>query len=238
MTDVIQIRRHVLRSLEHRFSGSTGDQEASHTACLAILPQLTQIVEETTDGLLKHTAIACVDRIIKKFGKKDVESVVDVAFVMASEKCLGATEGSLKTVSLLCLATILEVIGEGFIAVVPKAFPIAISHLQISIGETTEDSNLHNAVYSFIGALLMYIPWAVTGADLDRLMNVSYGSANAEMGEESDQSRAKVLKLIAKKVEADECFSALDRTWTSAIPEGPLVSVSFQSNVEARRLRT
>lgn len=172
---------------------------------------------------LKHTAIACVDCIIEKFGKKNVAAVVEIAVIIAGEKCLGAAEGSLRVISLLCLATMIEISGDLFISIIPKAFPTAINHLETSIREDTEDPNLHKAVYSFLSALLLYVPWAVTGADLDQLLTVSYESANASLGEECDQSRVQVLSLVAKHVKARECFAALERTWTRAMTEGPSV---------------
>jgi len=226
----------VLRSFQYRLNDRNLDQRSSQTAYLTLLPQLVSIVETSVEVLLRHTAIACLDRITEKFGKKDAAAVVDTAKIIAGESCLGAAEGSLRIISLQCLATMVEATGDAFISVIPKALPIAISHLETSIGEDTEDPSLHNAVYSLIGALLLYVPWAVTGADLDRLLTVSYRSANAIMGEECDRSRAEVLSLVAKQVEAKEYFAVLDRTWTAAMVEGPPVSTLQITQYEKRPL--
>lgn len=222
----------MLRSFECRLNDKSVDQTSSQSACLAFLPQLVSIIQETTEISLKRTAIVCVDRITEKFGKTDVVAVIKIAKVIASENCLGAAEGSLRIISLLCLATMVEVSADNFISVIPQAFLIATKHLETSLGEDTEDASLHNAVYSFLSAVLLYVPWAITGADLDQLLVVSYESANAEMGEECDQNRLEVLSLVAKQVEAKECFAAFYRTWTRAMAEGPSVSVSQPINTE------
>lgn len=199
--------------------------KASQAGCLAFLPQLEYIVEKSSDFLLKKTAIVCVDRIAELFGKKSVAAIAASARAVAGDECLRASDGSLRTISLLCLATMVEVLSYEFVSVLPLALPTAADSLATSIGEDTEDSALHNAVYSFVGALILYVPWMVTGADLDTILKLSFESANAEMGGECDQSRSEALRLMPKNLEAKNCFAALDRTWMDAMTEGPLVSL-------------
>ena len=219
------IRRQVLQSFQAQLNDKNLDQRAAQTACLGFLPRLVSTLEEISDVPLRRTTIACVDRIVAMFGKKDPSSVVVAADTICGNRCLGAAESSLRITSLLCLTTMIETAGDVFVSVTPKSFPVAIRDLAISIGEDTEDKTLHNAVYSFLSALLMYLPWAVTGADLDRLLNVSYESANADMGDVCDQRRTEALELVPKQIGLKECLAALDRTWLNAVTEGPLVSL-------------
>lgn len=173
---------------------------------------------------LKHTAVVCIDGIAEMFGKKDVAAIVASARIVAGDECLRASESSLRTISILCLATIVEVSSDSFISIVPLALPKAMDSLATSIGEDTEDGALHNAVYSFFGALIIYVPWMVTSADMDSVLKLSFESANAGMSEECNQSRIEALRLMSKKLEAKDCLAALDRTFTIAMTEGPLVS--------------
>ena len=219
------IRRQVLRSFEAQLNDKKLDQRASQTACLGFLPRLVSIVEETLDVPLRHTTIVCVDRIVQMFGKKDPSAIVVAAHTICSNRCLGAAENSLRIISLLCLTTMIEAAGDVFVSIIPKSFPLAIRSLLISIGEDTEDKTLHNAVYSYLGALMMYLPWAIAGADLDRLLSVSHESANADMGAVCDQRRTETLELVPNQIELKDCLAALDRTWPNAMREGPLVSL-------------
>ena len=219
------IRQQVLRSFEAQLNDKKLDQRASQTACLGFLPRLVSIIEETFDVPLRHTSIVCMDRIVQMFGKKDPSVIVVAAHTICGNRCLGAAENSLRIISLLCLTTMIEAAGDVFVSVIPKSFPLAIRNLVISIGEDTEDKTLHNAVYSFLGALMMYLPWAIAGADLDRLLSVSYESANADMGAVCDQRRTEALELVPNQIELKDCLAALDRTWPNAMREGPLVSL-------------
>lgn len=220
----LQIRQQVLRSFRQRLNDNKLDLKASQAACLAFLPHLASIIKKSADVRLKHAIVVCIDRIVELFGKKDVAAIIASARIVAGDECLRASEGSLRTISMLCLATMVEVSSDSFIAVLPLALPKAMDALATSIGEDTEDGALHNAVYSFFGALILYVPWMVTSADMDSVLKLSFESANAEMGEDCDQSRIKALRLVPRKVEAKECLAALDRTWPIAITEGPLVS--------------
>ncbi|KAL8793139.1 MAG: hypothetical protein Q9195_004251 [Heterodermia aff. obscurata] len=160
--------------------------------------------------------------IVEKFGKQEVSAVTAVADTVCGPDCLEAKDASTQISSLLCLATIVEVLREAFISMVPRVLPKVMDHLTTSIKEGVENPKLHNAVYTFMTALLVYLPWILQGIHLDNLLRKSYESANAEMGDDCDQLRSDTLQLVAKSIDAKECLMALDRTWTVAMVEGPL----------------
>ena len=217
------IRRQVLRSFEIRLRDAKGNQKSTQTACVGFLSQLISIIKQTPDASLRCIAIECVDKITERFGKGSVPTVIDSARTISSDVCLGAAETNIRVVSLLCLASMIEAAGDNFISVLPNALPTALDNLALSIQEDTDDPSLHNAVYTFTSALLLYVPWVIIGADLDRLLRVSYESANAGMSEECNQRRVEAMQLVSKQVEAKEVFASLKRTWTNAMTEGPVV---------------
>ena len=231
------IRRQILRSFQAQLNDKKLDQSAAETACLGFLPRLVSVLKEIPDVHLRRTTIACVDRIVAMFGKKDPHAIVVAAETICGNRCLGAAESSLRITAFLCLTTMIEAAGDMFVSITPKSFPVAIRNLAISIGEDTEDKTLHNVVYSFLSALLMYLPWAVTGADLDRLLSVSFESANADMGDACDQRRTEALELVPKQIGLKECLAALDRTWLNAVTEGPLVSFLTWAHIRAHDWR-
>ena len=233
----LQIRQQALRSYGRRLHDDKLDLEESQAGCLAFLPHLTQIIKECSTVSLKKTAVLCIDRTAELFGKKDVAAIIASAGVVVGEECLGASEDSLRIISMLCLATMVEVSGYSFVSILPLAVPKAIENLATSIGEATRNSALHNAVYSFLGALILYAPWMVSGDDLACILKLSFESANAELGKDCDQSRIGALRLVSKRVEAKDCFAALIRTWTDAMTEGTLVSLRNDLQIWLRILK-
>ncbi len=215
------IQQQVLHSFERRLNDTRSEQSKSYEAILAFLPQLASLVEESSDLPLKHTAMACIDRILEKFGKKDTIMVTTILTTIAGPACLGVEDSKSRVMALLCLATMVEILRDAFIPIIPQALPQVTEFLAASIEADAEDRRLHNAAYSFTSNLLLYVPWMITGPSLDRVLTISHESANAEMGEDCDQNRVDTLNLLAKQIEPKELFGALDRTWTSAITEGP-----------------
>ena len=170
--------------------------------------------------------MACIDKIVEKYGKRDTSAVIAAAVAISVPQCLEANDAGTRCQALVCLATMAEVLREEFVPIVPRALPTTMDHLAASIQEGAENPRLHNAAYAFVTGLLMYLPWVVQGGYLDRLLSVSYESAIAQMGIDSDQLRSEALRLVADSVEPKECFQALDRTWGFAVTEGPEVKSS------------
>ena len=218
----------MLRSLEHRIGAESAGNHAAQEACIKFLAELSLILEDSSDLLLLHSATSCIDRIIERYGKKDVGVVEAVMRVVASNQCLGSDDLRLRIMALLCLSTSVEVLGEAIIPIIPHALPKAMDHLEAILGGEDVDERMHNAVYSFLGSLLLYIPWTIIGQYLDRVFKTSHESANAGLPAGCNVARKEVLSLIAKQVGPQECFAALLRTWDSAMVEGPDVSRSIK----------
>jgi U3 small nucleolar RNA-associated protein 10 len=218
------LRRKVLRSLEVRIDQENQSNAQSRLAMLNFLPQLTAIIRESSDILYKHTAVECVDKISEKYGKKDLEAVAAAAETIASEHCLGQDDARLRVMALLCLASLVEILREAIVPVLPAAITKALEYIKESLEQDEEDPKLHNAAYAFISALVHRLPYMLSGAYLDKLLLTSYGSAETNMDEESDESRVQCLQLAAKQVDAKSMFGALAHNWDNAAQSGSLVS--------------
>ena len=220
----MKIRVSILLSLEGRLREHKATDPCSQAACLSFLAHLRSSIEGLSSVPLRLAVMNCIDSIIEKFGKRDTSAVTTTAMTILRHNCLEAKDASIRSSSIVCLATIVEVLREAFIPLLPRILPIAMDHLAHSVEEDIENPKLHNSVYTLINGLLLYLPWMVQGAYLDRLLKVSYESANAEMGDDCSQLRLDTLRLVAKSVDPKECLLALERTWTVAMAEGPLVS--------------
>ena len=215
------VRLQIMLSFESRLEDKANLQSAERS-CFQLLPRLTLIAQETLDSSLKRTAISSMDKIIETFGKKNVDAVLRCARAIAGKACLGAAESNIRIASLLCLATAIEMASDAFVILIPTVFPIAIGQLETSMAVATENIPLHNAAYSFLSSLLLYVPWMVIGPSLDRLLTASHESANSALGDEPDACRNETLSLIGKHIDVKESFASLDRTWVNAMTEGPI----------------
>ncbi|KAI6709306.1 hypothetical protein JHW43_008174 [Diplocarpon mali] len=216
------LRRKVLRSLEVRIDQESPSDAVSRTAMLSFLPQLTAIIRKSDDVLYKHTAVGCVDKISEKYGKKDLEAVSAAAETIASSHCLGQSDSHLRIVALLCLSSLIETLREGIVSVLPTAIPVALQYIEATVQGDDESQELYKAGYAFMSALAHHLPYMISDAHMDKLLEISNISAEADLNDEADESRVQCLQLVAKQVDAKNIFSALEKSWEQASATGTL----------------
>ncbi|KAH1668512.1 snoRNA-binding rRNA-processing protein utp10 [Aspergillus fumigatus] len=217
-----ELRRKVLRLLEGRLRQNPERDSASQIRVLDFLPTLVDIIRNSTDILLKHAAVACIDRIAEKYGKKDPSRVIGAAQVVASEACIGQTDDRIRIMGVLCLASMAETLGQVMIPALPEALSRSLALLELSLEEGKENSRLHDAVFSLFSALFVHIPYMISGPHLDKILLLSFKSANAEECE--DDSRQEALKMMARKVDMAATLGAVDRNWQYAVQAGPVAT--------------
>ncbi|KAJ9664087.1 snoRNA-binding rRNA-processing protein utp10 [Coniosporium apollinis] len=216
-----EVRRVVLASLYAPIQRLTQRDERARAAVLEFLPRVTDIITTSSDVALKRTAVLCIDQIAEKFGKKDTTRVASAAEVVVSDHALGSQDDGLRRGSLLCLATAVEVMRpDEFIPLMPQALPNAFAYLEESIGHGEEKEPLHNAVYAFICAIIEHVPFMFSVTHLVKTLQLSYGSAVADLSEEADESRQQFYRLAVRQIDAKECFAAIERNWDGAVRAG------------------
>ncbi|TPX14366.1 uncharacterized protein E0L32_005562 [Thyridium curvatum] len=221
----VGLRQKVLRALEVRVDGESTSNPKSRAVLLAFLPQLTAVIRESDDIHYKHTAVTCVDKIAEKYGKKDLEAVAGAAASIAGDECLGQSDRRLQVMALLCLASLVDVLHDAIVPVLPKAMPKALSYLELSLSEP--DSELHNAAYSFITSLTQSLPYIMSGSYLNQLLAVSDLSAEADLDTEANESRRECLQTVASQVEAKSLLTGLEKNWQHATESGFLAIDEF-----------
>lgn len=214
------VRRTALRAVEAQAINVKQSDIPARTALLEFLPRITSVIKDSPDINLKHTAVACIDQISEKFGKKDTTAVASAAEAVASEQALGSSEDRLRVISLLCLASTVEILQDDFIPLIPKVLPTAFTYLEESINAGPKGQDLHNAVYSLLCSIIERVPYIFSGSYLDSALQLSHKSAAAELSDDADENREQFYQLAAKQVDAKDCFAALDRNWSSAVQAG------------------
>ncbi|KAK6205883.1 hypothetical protein LQW54_008073 [Pestalotiopsis sp. IQ-011] len=216
----IVIRRKVLRALQVRIEREGQADAQSRTALLAFLPQLTAIIRTSDDMTYKYVAVECVDVIAQKYGKKDPEAVSAAAMTIAGDQCLGQSDVRLRSLGLLCLASLVDVLQDGMVPVLPAATPKCLAYLKESIVDAAKSAALHNACYTFMHALAQHLPYMLSGSILQQLLAVSSESAAAELDADASDSRVQCLQFLAKTVDAKAIFAALEANWVVAADRG------------------
>ncbi|KAL9049980.1 MAG: hypothetical protein Q9206_005271 [Seirophora lacunosa] len=235
MVDLVTMLQNLLDSADTEtcldalkvFEFRLGDRKimpfSGQEACLTFLPKLCSVIEGSDCKTSRRVALACLDHIVERYGKKDIDAVVCATGTMVGSKCLGAESEEVRVTSLLCLSTVVEVVQDEFGPFIPRTLPKALVAISSRIEMGACSKHLHSATYSFFNALLLHTPWAIAGTHLDLLLKLSHGSANANLAEAFLAERRATLELVARQIESKECCAALERTWANAMAEGPEV---------------
>ncbi|KAH9906385.1 hypothetical protein F4778DRAFT_645378 [Xylariomycetidae sp. FL2044] len=216
----IVLRRKVLRAVEVRIEQESQGDANSRAALLSFLPQLTAIIRVADDVAYKYLAVSCVDKIAEKYGKKDPEAVAAAAATITGDQCLGQDDDRLRIMALLCLASLVDVLQDGIVPILPVAIPKALSYIRESVDAELKQPKLHNAAYAFLTALAQYLPYMVSGSNLGQLLAVSSASAKASLGPDANDARLQCLQFLAKQVEAKSMFLSLEQNWATAADSG------------------
>ncbi|SPN98355.1 related to UTP10 - U3 snoRNP protein [Cephalotrichum gorgonifer] len=214
------LRQKVLKALETRVNLESSTDMGSRTVLLGFLPQLTAAIRDSEDIRYKHTAVACVDKIAEKYGTRDPEAVTAAASIIAGEHCLGQSDKQLRVMALLCLASLVGVLGPAVIPVLPSAFSYTITYLGESLSGKEPDAQLHNACYYFVLTVAQHMPEMVSGAYLEQLLSISNASAEGGLDDESNESRRSCLKCLATRLDPKTVFTGLSHGWSIAAGAG------------------
>jgi U3 small nucleolar RNA-associated protein 10 len=220
----IGLRQKVLKALEVRVDQESNSNPKSRAALLAFLPQLTAVIRDSNDVLYKHTAVNCVDKIAEKYGKKDIEAVTAAAATIAGGYCLGQSDNGLQVTALLCLASLVDVLQDGIISVLPIAIATTLKYLRENLESSEPHVALHDACYAFITSVVQHLPYVISGSYLDQLLTVSNLSAETDLDADSDDNRTNCLQFVAKQVDPKVLFSGLEKNWSRATTAGYSVS--------------
>lgn len=215
------LRLMVLQSLETRSRDAKPADSAATAALLEILPGLTAIVGQNVNMELKHNAIACIDIISEKFGKKNASVVLSAAETIASESAFGSKDGEMRVVSLLCLSTMVEVLKDDLLPVVPRVFSQSLEYLDASSESESGSESLHDAVYTFLGSVLEHLPWMFTEKTLAQALRLAQKSAGSSVtGRQCAGSREQFCTLASRQLDAKTLLLAIDGTFDHGLEFG------------------
>lgn len=148
----------------------------------------------------------------------------NAARVIMGSNCLGSDDLPLRTLSLYCLASIVDILRNEFIPLLQQALEAAISCLRQSLSKDSTNTKLHNASYLFITSVFDRIPFMVPQGFIRTTFELSHLSAATELGQEATLNRSQFLQAAATRLEVNSIFSVAKLVWPSAVQHGYVVS--------------
>jgi U3 small nucleolar RNA-associated protein 10 len=205
----------VLHAIDAQVGAIKNADPAATIAVLEFVPKITSLIQNSKDLSLVYSAIGCIDQITEHFGKKDKSAVIEAVSIIAGENALRSSEDQLRIVSMLCLATMVDVLQADFISFLPQILPLVFDYLKSSIADehTLLRIEMANAGFAVINAVAEaeHLHYMFTGEYLDRGLEVARLAAQAKI---CSGTRKQFYRLIVgRKDEPAEIFSAFNRNY-------------------------
>jgi U3 small nucleolar RNA-associated protein 10 len=210
------VRTRVFTSLTERVNSAKQSNMALRAVFIDALPNCTAFLVASQPISVRRAAVECVDGITEKYGKLDRAACADAAEVVASDAALGTAEGGLRVTSLLCLASMVESLAEDMLGLTPVVLDKALSFVESS--DAAEVSEMRDAVFTFLNALLDTLPFTLSATYLDRAIVAAAKSV------QTDGERVWAVQqfstLAAKKIAFPEITTAMSRVWETVAQTG------------------
>lgn len=226
-----------IKSVEARAGTVLQNDKTSVIPLVEFLPQLDNLLQQGGDADVKRIVISCIDSIVGRFGKRDTSAVAAVAETVAGPQALSNTDKQTRILSLLCLTSMIDVLEDEAIPLLPSVLPVAFGYLGVAIKE--ENTSLHNAVYTLLANTVQRLGFMFFKDYLIPVLKLSQQSAAAGLDDECDEERGQFFEKLSQHLEAQEVFSAIKATWANSLQLGPEVSfdMMYTAGSVANRLQ-
>ncbi|RMY79346.1 hypothetical protein D0863_00103 [Hortaea werneckii] len=229
-----ETRQQVFHSLESRVQTAKQGDATLQQTFLEVLPNCCVFIQSSQPVRTRQAAITCVDQIIERYGKLDRSAALEAATAVAGDAALGSEDDMLKITSVLCLASMVAVLEDDFISILPRVFDSIMGYADLAIDSKNVNYQLLDAVFSFAVSVLDHLPWMFSTQYLQHAF-LTVGKAATRMDEEDVEIQMPdhFCSLAAKKIGAQELFTTIDQTWDAVAARGPIATVQHMQVLEA-----
>jgi U3 small nucleolar RNA-associated protein 10 len=207
-----------VKSVELRAGTAKQNDHKSVEALISFLPSVQDLLEQSSEMDAKMVSVSCIDRIIERFGKKDVSAVASVAQIVSGSQSLSSSDDRLRVLSLLCLTSVVDVLEDEAISLLPTILPTAFEYLSHAIED--EKTGLHNAVFTILSNIVERLGYMFSRDYLDTALRLCQRSAAADLDQTCDESRSSFFQSVSEHLGAQEVFAAIKSTWPHAASQG------------------
>ncbi|PNS15203.1 hypothetical protein CAC42_8204 [Sphaceloma murrayae] len=210
----------ILETLEARTSEARSSDGRARAVLLETMPVICAVVESTTSEVMNHAAIACMNKVAEKFGKKEPATVLAAARVLSSSRALGSPLPAIRMMASFALATMVDVLRDEMVPILPAVINMTLGHLEVAVTEQPA-VKLCDASLALLTAALECVPWIISQDMLIRIYTASVRAASdSELAIPTRDSRETFISLAAKTLELKITLGAAAACIDAAYAEG------------------
>lgn len=210
-----------IQAIEVRAAHAVQNDKKSVSALVSFMPNVEMVLQQSQEADATKIAISCIDRIIERFGRKDTAATALVAKSIYGPQALLSSDDKIRVMSLLCLTSIVDVLEDEAISLLPEILPTAFKYLSQAIEE--EIAGLHQAVYALLSHIVDRLGYMFDQTWLETALQLSHRSAQLADGSLSEvgaSDRQAFYSSVSEELGAHVTFAAIKSTWSHAVSHG------------------
>ncbi|KAH7128267.1 hypothetical protein B0J11DRAFT_566908 [Dendryphion nanum] len=207
-----------VRAVELRAGSAPQNDLKAVSSLISFIPEANLLLQQSPDTEVRTVVVSCIDRIIERFGKKDPTAVAEVANTIASDTALASNDDRLRILSLLCITSVVDVLEEEAISLLPKVLPITFGYLKEGVDE--QKTGLHNAALALLTNIAERLAFMFSREYLEPALGLTQLSAANDLEESCDDARRQFYHSVSTHLGPQEIFAAIKATWSSALDSG------------------
>ena len=210
------LKPQVLRVVAAQLRSKAPSDNDTVTAAMNLLTELRQILGGD-DQDFKLACLACIDQLAESYGRKLPEKMLEVAEHLTSGVIADSSDKSITVAAALTLASVVDILGEAAVPVVPAALQNIFIALSQSLEQGEEDEQLHNASFAVISSIVSNVAFMVSDEDLDRILELSAEAAFSDLPSSCSETRRDFLEVLARKTELSALIGGITRSWEEVV---------------------
>ncbi|KAI9725881.1 MAG: snoRNA-binding rRNA-processing protein utp10 [Chrysothrix sp. TS-e1954] len=187
---------------------------------LDMLPLLMDILKQDDCDSLKVGVLACVDRIVERFGKLDPAMVLESAKVLLNSQA-SSSNATLRVLTLHCLATSVDTLRSDFIPVLQDTLSVSYQSVRDSLASHSPSIELHRASCALLLALVDTLPFMISANLLDTHFRLLLESSTTVSSSQIEADHDQVFHVAATKLDLKVLLITARGLWPTAVAYGP-----------------
>lgn len=217
------LKPQALRILALQFTSKKTKDSRAQQVSIDILAKLHQYLQSSTDDSLLLASLACVDRIVEAYGRKEPDAVLAAAQHILENIGLASHKHSEKSVisTILTIASFVEVLKEASIPLVSVILQQAGIAFEGFTGKA-ETSDVFNALCTLLSSVISNVSFVIAQDQLNEIIGRVINAQTAYKDEDEGEYE-QFKKAVARKVDLDMTVSAISTQLNDLVDAAPAV---------------
>ncbi|KPI44107.1 U3 small nucleolar RNA-associated protein 10 [Cyphellophora attinorum] len=212
-----EVKAQALQSLARKLQQKGNIDTETATAALDYLSNLQAMISGTDDVKVQVAAIRCVDGLCARYGRRDVNKLLDTAVILAGDAGLSSSNENVQAVAAHTLASLVLMMREAAVPIVSQALQGALHMIENSHVDGSSKMLLHNAGFSLITSLAQGVSFMLSEDDVGSIAVAAAECAFSDLPNECEQFRREALTPLAENIDFETFLQSLMQKWEEVV---------------------